>query len=207
MALGARGNVTIVTEFGGGPATSPSHSQKRKQSGAAAEQLRKGQIDRIFPSEREIAPTVSNKTEEGATEPLPRFFSHSPPTHSTLEHNDSRPQTFPHLIPYPCSLPQADAVCSPCLRPANTDARATFHHPEATTPAVVATAEDPTTGDPPQGEPEAEPFAEAYWRQDPASRPAGGYQVAHRRLRQAQVRQAPVQEPFTLTGKEFLGAS
>ena len=81
MALGARGNVTIVTESGGGPGTNPSHSQKRKQSGAAAEQLRKGQIDRIFPSEREIAPTVSNKIEEGVTQPLPRFFSHSlPPT-------------------------------------------------------------------------------------------------------------------------------
>jgi len=79
MALGARGNVTIVTGSGGGPATNPSHNQKRKQSGAAAEQLRKGQIDRIFPSEREIAPTVSNKIEEGVTQPLPRFFSHSLP--------------------------------------------------------------------------------------------------------------------------------
>jgi len=77
MALGARGNVTIVTEFGG---TNPSHNQKRKQSGAAAEQSRKGLIDRIFPSEREIAPTASNKTEEGGhTTTASFFFPLSPP--------------------------------------------------------------------------------------------------------------------------------
>jgi len=205
--MGARGNVTAVTECEGGPGTSPSHNPKRKQSGAAAEQLRKGQIDRIFPSEREIAPTVSNKTEEGVAQPTASFFFPlSPPTHLTLEHNDTRPQTPPHLIPFSCSLPQADALCSPCLRPANTDARAPLHHPEATTPAVFTAAEVSATGDSPQGESKAEPFAEAYWHQDPASRPTGGYQVVRRRVRQAQVSQAPVQEPFAITGEEFPGA-
>lgn len=36
-------------------------------------QLRKGEIDRISPSEREISPTVSNKTEDEFARP-PRFF-------------------------------------------------------------------------------------------------------------------------------------
>ena len=206
MALGARENVTIVTGSGGGPGTNPSHYRKRKQSCAAAEQLRKGQIDRIFPSEREIAPTVSNKTEGGVTQPLPRFFSHSPPPTAILEHNDPRPQTVPNLIPYPCSLPQEDAICSHRLRPANTDARATLHYPEPTTPAVFTTAEVSTKVDSPQGEPETEPFAQAHRCQDPAGRPPGGYQAARRRIRQAQVSQATVQEPFTDAGKEFLGA-
>ena len=100
MALGARGNVINVTESGGGPGTNPSHSQKRKQSGAAAEQLRKGQIDRIFPSEREIAPTVSNKTEEGVTQPLPRFFSHFLP-------HPTQPSNTMILVhkPFPISSP------------------------------------------------------------------------------------------------------
>ena len=41
-------------------------------------QLREGLVDRIFPSEHEITPTVSNKTEEGVHH-RPVFFSHSPP--------------------------------------------------------------------------------------------------------------------------------
>ena len=41
-------------------------------------QLRERLIDRIFPSEHEIAPTVSNKTGEGVHHGLV-FFSHSPP--------------------------------------------------------------------------------------------------------------------------------
>ena len=64
---------------GRGPATNLSHNQNRKQTGAVIAQLRQGSFDRIFPSEHEIAPTVSNKTEEGSLDRCLVFFSHSPP--------------------------------------------------------------------------------------------------------------------------------
>jgi len=64
---------------GRGPATNLSHNQNRKQTCAAIAQLREGDIDRIFPSEHEITPTVSNKTEEGPPNRCLVFFSHSLP--------------------------------------------------------------------------------------------------------------------------------
>ena len=132
---------------------------------------------RIFPSEREISPTVSEKTEEEVVQHGLVFFSHSLPSHSTVPRNDSRPQASPHLFPTVCSLPQATVLCAPCLRPANTDARHSLHHPETATPAVFQSAQVSTTDDTPQGEPEAEPFPQAYQRKV-GRRPSGSYQVS-----------------------------
>jgi hypothetical protein len=68
---------------------------------------------------------------------------------------------LPMLCPSSCSLPQATVVRAPCLRPANTDARAPLHHPETATPAVLSAAEVPAKDDAAQGEPETESFIQA----------------------------------------------
>ena len=145
---------------GRGPATNLSHNQNRKQTGAVIAQLRQGSFDRIFPSEREITPTVSNKTDEGPPNHCLVFFPTLSPSPSTVQHNAPRPQASPHIFSNSCPLPQATVICPPCLRPANTDARASLHHPEtATSPPL--TPEVPAKDDAPQGEPETQSFTEA----------------------------------------------
>jgi hypothetical protein len=156
-------------------------------------QLREELVDRIFPSEHEIAPTVSNKTKRGQPTTASFFFPLSPPSHSTIQHNDSRPQASPNAFPIFFTLPQATPICAPCLRPANTDARTSLHHPE--TAAVLSAAQVSTTDDPPQGESETESSIQVIKRKV-GRRSPGSYQVTCSRVGQAKVTQGSIQEHF-----------
>ena len=101
------------------------------------------------------------------------------PLQISLSSKDPRTQAHPHLVPYPCSLPQVNVVRSQCLHPASMDFSPSS---QSSIPAVTATAEVPTKDDTPQGKPETELFAEARRHQGLASHPSGGYRVACRQV-------------------------